>query len=223
VVPASEDDEDDNDVAAMLVDPPQPQSFAEQAIDSAQNDPADMLLEDDAPNKGVPETASPPKSLPSHRARAANPLVKMVDDFGSMDGAISVKARLQGRNGTSSDAPVAGPSSTPTRKSGRKPGPGRSSGGMLNKNTSSLLTFEKGALKTVKGKFKAPVGEEDKAEGGSGLPDIPVSPPTSDELLKLSGFDSKAAEALDDFEEDDTTAPPKETTDDVAIQQQRFA
>ncbi|KAJ7449925.1 hypothetical protein FB451DRAFT_744301 [Mycena latifolia] len=225
VVPASEEDEDDDDVVAMLVDPPQPQS---PALDSpTQKNTVDMSLDDDVPNQtpaGPMQNDVPPsKTLPSHRARAANPLVKMVDDFAPMDGAISVKARLQGRNGTSNETADAGPSSSPTRKSPRKPGPGRSSAGMLSKNTSSLLTFDRGALKTVKGKFTAPVDDEDKAEGGSGLSDMPVSPavpPTSDELLKLGGFDSKAAEALDDFE-DDIPAPPEapESTNDSAIQQ----
>ncbi|KAJ7709790.1 hypothetical protein B0H17DRAFT_238441 [Mycena rosella] len=225
VVPASEDDEDDYDVAAMLVDPPQPTSFPfpESSTDPTQNNAADMSLDEDLPNQAPAEAtqdeASPSKALRSHRAR--KPLVKMVDDFAPMDGAISVKARLQGRNEASSETSVAGPSSTPTHKSGRKPGPGRSSAGMVNKNTSSLLTFEKGALKTVKGKFTAPVDEDDKAEGGSGLSDVPAVPPTSDELLKLGGFDSKTADALDDFDEDNISAPPEaqESADDSAQQQ----
>ncbi|KAJ6597007.1 hypothetical protein DFH09DRAFT_108853 [Mycena vulgaris] len=231
-VPASEEEEDDDDVVAMLVDPPQPQSFGEPSTDSpTQKDAVDTSL-DDSPNQGPSEPmqdeAPPPsKSLPSHRARAANPLVKIVDDIVMpMDGAISVKARLQGRNGTTAEAPIAGPSGTSTRKSPRKPGPGRSSAGMLNKNTSSLLTFDKGGLKTVKGKFTAPPNADNKAEGGSGSSEMPVSsspavPPTSDELLKLGGFDSKDAEALDDFEDDIAVSPEATaSTNENDIQQQ---
>ncbi|KAJ7125488.1 hypothetical protein C8R43DRAFT_1135338 [Mycena crocata] len=206
-VPASEDEEED---VAMLVDPPHPQ---ESPVEPPSQFVVDLSPQDDAPNESTAEpmeNQTPPSStLPSHRARAANPLVKMVDDFSSMEGAISVKARMQGRNGASTETPDASPSSSPTRKSARKPGPGRSSAGMVNKNTSSLLTFDKGNLKTVKGKFTAPRNNEDKAEGSSGLsgisvPDMAVAsvPPTSEELLALGGFDSKAAESLDDFEED---------------------
>lgn len=205
----------------MLVDPPQPQSFTEPSTEPPTQDIVDLSLENDAnqtPSEPIQDEAASPNTLPSHRARTANPLVKMVDDFAALDGAISVKARLQGRNGTSSETPVAGPSSSPTRKSGRKPGPGRSSAGIVAKNTSSLLTFEKGALKTVKGKFTAPVEEEDKAEGSSGdVPMIPAVPPTSDELLRLGGFDVSAAEALDDFE--DETSPAEVPENNSSIQQ----
>ncbi|KAJ7109475.1 hypothetical protein C8R44DRAFT_288995 [Mycena epipterygia] len=217
IVPASEDDEDED---AMLVDPPQPQSFTEPLTEPPTQDIVDLSFESNAnqtPTEPIQDEAASPNTLPSHRARAANPLVKMVDDFAPLDGAISVKARLQGRNGTSSETPVAGPSSSPTRKSGRKPGPGRSSAGIVAKNTSSLLTFEKGALKTVKGKFTAPVDEEeDKAEGSSGDgPMIPAVPPTSDELLKLGGFDASAAEALDDFEDEISPAEVQENNSSI--------
>ncbi|KAJ7046912.1 hypothetical protein C8F04DRAFT_1062141 [Mycena alexandri] len=205
-VPASEVDEEED--VAMLVDP-EPESAV---------DPPPQDVEDD---RAIEARAEPPQeTLPSHRARAAKPLVKMIDDFAPMDGAISVKARLRAQNATSNgETPVAGPSTTP-RTSPRKPGPGRSSSGMLNKNTSSLLTFDKGALKTVKGKFKAPAVEEDRGEGASGVLDdgdaivaSPLAePPTSDELLKLGGFDPKAAEALDDFEDEEVASPTAEET-----------
>jgi hypothetical protein len=53
----------------------------------------------------------------------------------------------------------------------------------------------------VKGKFTAPVDKEDNTQGNSFDAETAV-PPTSDELLKLGGLDSTAAEALDDFEEE---------------------
>ncbi|KAJ6623535.1 hypothetical protein B0H10DRAFT_2431358 [Mycena sp. CBHHK59/15] len=234
IVPPSEDDEEDD---AMVVDILNPKAPSQAAQSPLQEQPEihDLSLEDDLPCEKPPNqlhtetspdpialTGSPRRNaakndassssaLPSHRARVAKPLVKVVDDFAPMDGAISVKARLQGRSGSSGEVPIAGPSTSPARKSSRKPGPGRSSAGMINKTTSSLLTFENGALKTVKGKFAAP-GEQNSALGSSGMlddpiPDVPMSEspvafPTSDELLKLSGFDSTAADALDDFEED---------------------
>ncbi|KAJ7509989.1 hypothetical protein B0H11DRAFT_1957091 [Mycena galericulata] len=219
-VPASEEEEEEVEDIAMLVDP-QEQSFADPSDESPS--------QRDAPNQGpaesIQEEVSPSRNLPSHRARAANPLVKMVDDFEKMENAIAAKARV----GNSGDTPVAGPSSSPTRKSNRKPGPGRSSAGMIGKSTSSLLTFEKGALKTVKGKFTAPVADRDGTEGNIGLfdgPDVPdsaspVVPPTSDELLQLGGLNSKAAEGLDDFE--DEMSPAGESANNDANQQSLVA
>lgn len=178
-------------------------------------------------------------STHSHRDRAANPLVKMVDipSVAGMDDAISVKARLLGRGGPPSPAPSPGPSSrrghsnrgTP-RASGSKPGPGRSSSNLMKKSTSSLLTFQKGGLKTVKGIYvKNGRGEKRRAESakddglesdngslwgdmavqnevkvpGSVDHDTPaVSVPSGKELLQLAGLDAQDAEALPDFEDD---------------------
>ena len=102
----------------------------------------------DSPEITSPERR-PSSSLPSHRARAANPLIKMVDEdpsFGpGVGSAISTKARLLAQNGmgVSGEGSSAGPAS--------KPGPGRSSQGLQAKNRSSLLVFEKGSLKSLKG------------------------------------------------------------------------
>ncbi|KAJ7097853.1 hypothetical protein B0H15DRAFT_797557 [Mycena belliarum] len=219
-VPASEEDEDDNDVLAMLVDP---QSAADP---QKHGNTVDFPLNNDVPilpAEPMQADTLPLKALPPHRARMTNPLVKMVDDFTPVEGAISVKARLQGRNGASSETPVAGPSRSSTRTTPRKPGPGRSSAGLLTKNN-SLLTFNKGALKTVKGKFTAPddalADEGGGLKGGSGMSDITV-PPTSDELLKLGGLDSTDIDRLDDFEED-VSVPlqvPENTNDNLLHQQ----
>jgi hypothetical protein len=150
-------------------------------------------------------------NLPSHRARAANPLVKMVENpvLSAMDGAISVKTRLAGRDFIIS----------PTPEKSRKPGPGRSSSGFIK---NSLLTFQKGSLKTVKGRYKKqtekpgiemevigdgrnpePGGELDHSEGPNlfNNPTVQVAP-TADELLGLAGLDAQNAENLSDFEED---------------------
>lgn len=97
----------------------------------------------------------------------------------------------------------------------------------MKKNTSSLLTFQKGALKTVKGNYSAPgpsstlrteiVSEETVTVGEDGLfgDELPdddnppglstprkVTPPTGEDLLKLAGLDAKDAEELEDFVDD---------------------
>ncbi|KAJ7632733.1 hypothetical protein FB45DRAFT_1003044 [Roridomyces roridus] len=184
VVPESEDGEEEQE-EVMHVDP-QPQSVAE-------------------PTPAVPVTAEQP--APKNKERSfnvkKNPRVKIADDFEKMDDGISTKARIVGQDATA----VASSSSSP-RKSPRKPGPGRSSSGFLNNKeaTSSLLTFDKGELKTVKGKSAMPVL---RAEASSG-------PATSGQLLQLGGLDPAAAEGLDDFEEEEIPAQAETPT---AIQQ----
>jgi hypothetical protein len=167
-------------------------------------------------------------NMPSHRVRAANPLVKMVDDphVTVMDGAISVKTRLSGRNPTTPPI-ILGRSfkSRGSRATGVKPEPGRSSSSFIK---NSLLTFEKGSLKTVKGSYKP--AEENKNEmnavddrsdsvilRGDEIPALSghatPQPPTADELLGLAGLDAQKADEISDFEEDPPTsvATPKPT------------
>ncbi|KAJ7271893.1 hypothetical protein B0H12DRAFT_668457 [Mycena haematopus] len=203
-VPASEDEEDD---VAMLVDPEQPPFIETPAQEEIASSSVPRDTANEVPPEPMQEEVSP---VPPRRARATKPRVQMVDDFTPLEGAISAKAQV--KNGAPDETPVAGPSSSP-RRSTRKPGPGRSSAGMLNKSTSSLLTFEKGALKTVKGKYagRAAVAVQDDAHGNSlnDAVETPAVPPTSDELLKLGGFDSKAAEALEDFDEE-VASPPEQ-------------
>lgn len=184
----------------MLVDPNPPESPRDEldTLTAARN------TTNEVPAEPTHDGAPPPRS---YRSRATKPLVQMADDVEPLNSAISVKARL--RNGASNnESPVAGPSTAP-RKSARKPGPGRSSAG-LKKTTASLLTFEKGALKTIKGKFTAPADKEDNTQGNS-LDAETAVPPTSDELLKLGGLDSTTAEALDDFEEEVVVSPSAES------------
>ncbi|KAJ7172359.1 hypothetical protein C8R46DRAFT_1216200 [Mycena filopes] len=195
-VPETEEEED----VAMLVDP-EPESTAEHP---APHGDSDIAIEAPVQSPREDFAAAAVASFARHETSCE-------DDrrFAPMDGAIATKARLRGQNGTSNgEAPVAGPSTTPRS---RKPGPGRSSSGMLNKNTSSLLTFDKGALKTIKGKFKAVVAGDDgdKGEGSSGGLD----------RTNLGGLDSKAAEALDDFEDEGVTSPTADTTPSNANQE----
>lgn len=173
----------------------------------------------------VPEIQRDP-TLPPHRARAVNPLVKVIDTatLGTTgkQSRITAKARLI----SSTSDPSRG-----VAKQGRKPGPGRSSSGLITKHRSSLLTATKGALKSVKGKFagttlesdqpdeieEAPTtrgrsekdrllvtswSDEDVDQGHQAMSNAkPDPPPSGDELLKLAGLQTET-ETLPDYEDD---------------------
>jgi len=145
----------------------------------------------------------PKTKVPEHIFRRENPLVKMVNtSTNNFQGALAAKVRaLREPNvGSSSQAPPR-----------VKPGPGRSSGGLLlkQKSKSSLFTAEKGAIKIIKGKYrKEDAGLKDQEPRSPVLPavepfsmedsDKPV--PSGDELLQLAGLDQTAAD-LADFED----------------------
>ncbi|KAL0946630.1 hypothetical protein HGRIS_012826 [Hohenbuehelia grisea] len=161
---------------------------------------------------------------PAHRVRAANPRVKMVDDpnLTAMEHAISVKARVAARNPLSPPIVPMSTSSSPSKSKSSprktaKPGPGRSSQGQ-KKNRSSLLTFDKGVLKTVKGHF-SPESSTRNANTGAPMacdedPAVDLTqdeeneepghkePPTAHELLQLAGYDEHAANDLPDYEDE---------------------
>ncbi|KAG6874219.1 hypothetical protein C0995_003765 [Termitomyces sp. Mi166 len=168
------------------------------------------------------DSASQTAKLPAHRAKGANPKVKIAEiDYATPEGALSIKARLSGRGTTSS---AKGSSSHRVKiGNGSKPGPGRSSVGFMKKNTSSLLTFEKGTLKTVKGRYNKEVDEKNQASESYGqtessptgslwggddemtkdddLDFLSTAPPTANELLHLAGAEL-AGKSLPDFEDD---------------------
>ncbi|KAG6898358.1 hypothetical protein C0992_009033 [Termitomyces sp. T32_za158] len=185
----------------------------------------------DSPNRAGPgpaTTASPATKLPAHRIKAANPKVKVAEiDFPAPEGALSIKARLSGRGTVSSSyhRDKAG--------NGQKPGPGRSSVGFMKKSTSSLLTFEKGELKTVKGRFNKEVLETKKDDsdsltgslwGGDDAMDnddpdfLNTAPPTAKELLHLAGANSRN-EPLPDFEEELSAIVPIMSDSPIASEQ----
>lgn len=141
--------------------------------------------------------------LPSHRARAAKPLIKIVDDVTlEVNGGIATKTRLI------SQTVEASSSSTPSRVSTRtKP-----------KNRSSLLTFENGALKTRKGKFMptetgipseqrdcdldaGPGDDTMEVDGVLSLDSSPIKIPSGEELLQMAGLKVDDITALPDFDE----------------------
>ena len=131
-------------------DAPESQAPASPALSST--DPlfdSRSLFSDEAP-----EIQKDP-ILPHHRVRAAKPLVKLIDtttlETTSKQSRITAKARLMAVHTT--DGPSTGGPSRGVTKRGGKPGPGRSSSGLITKNRSSLLIATKGALKSVKGNF----------------------------------------------------------------------
>ncbi|KAF7294842.1 Chromo domain-containing protein [Mycena indigotica] len=169
--------------------PPSPSAASEgerPPIDA--DDEPTVVEEEDVPMPPVPKTEKKEKA-PSHKTRAANPLVKMVDDFATMDNGIAAK-RVKAID---KSGPTAGPSngSQTPRRSERK---GRSSAATAPNVPSSILRAEKGNLKTVQ-RTQQPTDQ----------------PEEIDNLHELSGIDPKAADGLDDFEEDVPPPSPEVT------------
>ncbi len=178
---------------------------------------SDKERQEELPDDDVPETFDPlfdepTKKVPEHINRKENPLVKLVDgpnlDF---QGAISAKVRaIRDVNPSSSSQSL----SNATQRA--RPGPGRSSTGLTLKHSmkSSLLTAEKGAMKTIKGKYKkeatSTIGQDFQASGRSGSPILVDEDPLDDnaskvvpsagELLQMAGLDGTAVD-LPEFDE----------------------
>jgi len=201
--------------------------------------PSDSLF--DSPSRlsnEAPEDQGDP-ILPPHRARAANPLVKLIEpttlETTGKRSRITAKARLLSIH-TTSVSSTGGPSLGVATRGG-KPGPSRSSSGLINKNRSSLLTATKGALKSVKGRFSSTTIERDEPDEIEEAPvacgttegdrlvacdeDVvvdqdrqavsisqPGSPPSGEELLELAGLQTDL-ETLPDYE-DDSAAPTQD-------------
>lgn len=179
-------------------------------------------LEEPAEPEAAPVTPPPmsPK-IPAHRARAANPRVKVLDDVGTgpVDGGpsgITTKARIarQLTHHDTPDSPVAshtnGSPSTSApkarRKSKVKPGPGRSSSGFQLGSTSLLTVVKKGTIDTLRRAFTSsskPLGEiVSESEHEAEILE-PPEVPTGEQLLHMAGLDARAADELPDFEEAD--------------------
>ncbi|KAF9464785.1 hypothetical protein BDZ94DRAFT_1255878 [Collybia nuda] len=259
IVPASDGEVDDTSINAELSHPGDKtaagldgvlrQSRSNKLLGSSSQAITDYALSDDE-NLANMEEPDPYRdamiednyiNIPSHRARAANPLVKMVDppSLPNVEKAISVKARLSKGNATLHPSASGTPPprlGRSVRASGSRPGPGRSSTGFIAKkppkNRSSILTAEKGTLKSMKGKYSKPINpestksEEDDIEedsslwGGdqgtkAGASHPYLQAPTAEELLNLAGLNAQNAEALPDFEED----PPSTIPTDQSMSQ----
>lgn len=151
---------------------------------------------------------------PDHISRKENPLVQVVQTTVTpLQGAISAKARAtHGLYHAPSSSQ--GPSTAVHRV---KPGPGRSSSGLVMKqrSKSSLLTAEKGSLKTIKGKYKMEAVRTEERDSTTGNPShFPMveetsvmenetedrEVPSGGELLELAGVDQTVND-LPDFDE----------------------
>ncbi|KAG9318664.1 hypothetical protein JVU11DRAFT_757 [Chiua virens] len=139
--------------------------------------PTDAVPTSPTPSAHNPLFDSPPRPsdkasevqkdpLPHHRTRTAKPLVKFLDpttvEASSKQTRITAKARLLSVSAKDASS-ASGPSSN-TAKRGKKPGPGRSSSGLTTRNRSSLLTADKGTLKSVKGKYATTASEQDQPD-----------------------------------------------------------
>ena len=144
------------------------------------------------------DKASEDPMLPHHRARVANPLVKLIDattlQTRNKQSRITAKARLMSIH--SAEVPSTSGPSRNTAKRGGKPGPGRSSSGLVTKNRSSLLTATKGTLKSIKGKFRGTTIERDQPDE---IEEAPLARGTTegDTLLVTSWSDEDVVVAQD--------------------------
>jgi len=124
-----------------------------------------------APLPVAASSSTPISRLPSHRARAANPLVKLDDAFQDMKGAISVKARVLQKPPSHESAGPSRSANGNARLAMTKPGPA-SPRVPQKKNVSSLLTFHKGSLQTVKGRYSSSVNNQQVDEGANVIPQL---------------------------------------------------
>ncbi|TFY81562.1 hypothetical protein EWM64_g2452 [Hericium alpestre] len=163
-------------------------------------------------------------SIPAHRLRAANPSIKRTEDeeLGkSLKGAISSKVKaIFGSSNADASGSEAG-------ASGSKSASGRPSKGLPQRN-SSLLTFDKGGLKTLKrGRRTASDREveglvdkeltsspERPSVDGQASNDVApadISELSQPSLLQLAGLQPSEVDALPDFED----AGPQEVNGDA--------
>ena len=154
-----------------------------------------------------PNPSAPTLKKPSHRS--AKPLIRFVDQpfLPAMEGAIAVKARITGLRTPDGDTANEPQNSSAVAPSKPRPGPGRLSVG-LKKNKSSLLTFEKGSLKTVRGSYaKAEKATRNEPEiiSTDMSDNVPATqspaPPEPAELLQLAGVDTQGVDTLPSYEE----------------------
>ncbi|KAI0093731.1 hypothetical protein BDY19DRAFT_989278 [Irpex rosettiformis] len=178
----------------------------------------DVIMEDDTP-PAVQQAADAPSSMapvptfevkiPAHRAKEANPRIKMMDDGFTSQSGLSVKAALA--------RPLASGSSN-RRQSVLSRGRPSESRAIMG-STSLLTAGRNGGLVTVRKHVEpvlAPSPKEPSPATGLNNPDIAgdvepvpsevvadVTPVTGKEVLQLAGLEAGASEALPDFE--DTT------------------
>lgn len=155
----------------------------------------------------------PDGQIPAHRLKEQNPRVKNFKDpaLSMHKGQLSAKSRAVG--------PIGSSARNTDSSTSQRPGPGRSSSGMIKKPAASLLTASKGSLKSIKGTHARSTRQAQKQEESHHVASeekeatrsnvecvLHEEPPTAQELLDLAGFDEKSAEALPAFEDVSTGA-----------------
>ncbi|PBK97042.1 hypothetical protein ARMGADRAFT_1010555 [Armillaria gallica] len=207
IVPPSEEEEDGDYAFNSAPVKSTEVSSVQYPPDSISASSPALSLPSSSRSVAEPLVASASTSIPSHRARATNPLVKMIDNHDGMDGGISTKTRLG--------------ASSPKKA---KPGPGRSSAGIITKSKSSLLTFTKGGLQSVKGKYVPEKRNEHTHDADVEMAVVeptetnpPLPPPTGEELLNLAGLDAEAAKNLDDYEDESDSNSPTAAQSSLAL------
>lgn len=168
----------------------------------------DPLFDSPPHSKATTRERSEDSSVPFHRARAANPLVKIMEAPVPQTSAtaITAKARLMTMPtaGASGAVPVR---ATAKRGRGGKPGPGRLSANLLTKNRSSLLTATKGKLSTVKGTFTPANTTRDQPEE---IEEVPPAWETGESGLAITSWsDGDAVGVTDGDHVSRASADPK--------------
>ena len=197
----SPSDEDDNMILGSLFGSPVPSDNENDVLVSSSHPKTDKATEKPSNSS----TSTPTIKKPSHRL--AKPLIKLVDEPympSSMGGAIAVKARITGQRPLDSDVANEPQNPSDASPSRPRPGPGR----LPVKNKSSLLTFEKGTLKTVKGRYvkvETMIRNESEVMSTDASDVVPAAqstaPPEPSELLELAGIDTQDADTLPSYEE----------------------
>ncbi len=202
----SPSDEDDNTMLGSLFGSPVPSDNDNDVPVGSSLPKTDKTTEKPLSSS----TSTPGIKKPSHRL--AKPLVRLLDEPYKpvMGGAIAVKARITGQRALDSDVANEPQKSSDASPSRPRPGPGR----LPVKNKSSLLTFEKGTLKTVKGRYvkaERMIRNEPEVMSTDASDIIPATqstaPPEPSELLQLAGIDAQGADTLPSYEE--CVLPPK--------------
>ncbi|KAJ7581261.1 hypothetical protein C8J56DRAFT_959515 [Mycena floridula] len=182
IVPAtSEEDDDDSDIE--ITGP------VTNASISATQGSKDVAMS----SNGEKDAAPASRVLPLHRARAANPRVKMVDAFDALGDQPMLSAKAKAIGGANQ-----------TKR--QKPGPGRSSMGLKNAGSPG-----KRARKHNKQEEEE---EEEEEEIINNVQD--PAPPTAAELLALANLNEEDCHELVDFEDDvGATAAEKEQEEKI--------
>jgi hypothetical protein len=189
----SPDPEDTIEVAQVVTEDESP------PVDEGRSSPDPLF---DSPSQLGKSGSSAEPAMPSHRAQAANPLVKLIDApqmIKNPEVAIPAKARLISRQHSDSTQSASG--SNGIQKTRPKPGPGRSVAGLLGKNRSSLLTAGKGGLTSLKGRFKPTNNTREETES---IEDVPAPSRVAGRDLTITSWSDEDATGETDHEHQGT-------------------